>query len=88
MIDLKHFLKNRIQEKYNMILYYLVPRYMVMRGYYAKDGKPLKCYKCKSSNHIIIDNQFYDGYYLCEYACKCSKCNIQLGYWSYGGWMD
>lgn len=61
-------------------------------GYIAEDGEPLKCDKCECTDFIYYNHDFLDyigsvGINVLEYMVKCSKCNKDVGYWSYGHWQ-
>lgn len=61
----------------------------VLLGYIDKDGEPLKCYYCKSTdleecNHDYLD-ETYHGTVL-EFDCRCKKCGKITGHWAYGHW--
>ncbi|TVY09824.1 hypothetical protein [Paenibacillus cremeus] len=59
---------------------------MIDKGYIAKDGKPLKCYHCESTN--FDEKEYYlDGRFIViEKVVTCKDCNIKVGQWSYGTW--
>lgn len=57
----------------------------VKRGYIAKDGTPLKCYKCNSTN-LENYNKYYEEHWCIEYSVKCKEYGTKLGHWAYGNW--
>lgn len=60
---------------------------MTENGFYAKDGQPIKCFKCGSDKleDVIKD---CDRGCVYESECNCTSCGQSLGYWAYGSWDD
>lgn len=50
---------------------------------YSKDGSPIRCYKCGSTD---IESKIEDriDHIVCEESFHCGACQTRVGYWAYG----
>ena len=55
----------------------------VKAGFFAEDGQPLKCKKCKHKR-FTCENTDHIANVLCEFDEHCVRCAEFAAHWSYG----
>ncbi len=58
---------------------------LIEHGYIKRNGTPLKCVHCDSSN-LITGEEYWGETGIEEYETICNDCKKLVGLWSYGRW--
>ena len=68
--------------KIPLFVKFLLRRFIIHR-YYERDGYPIRCPYCDSSNVRAVTKDTID-YHVCEEEYFCMRCKNSVAYWAYG----